>query len=95
MLFADGARRLRAMLAGVPAVEEYVAVMSAPGALTAALNWYRAMTGRDLRGLGPITLPTTYVWSTADVALGAAGALRCGNHVAADYRFVQLDGVSH
>ena len=31
---------------GVPAetVDEYVAVLSAPGALTAALNWYRAMS---------------------------------------------------
>ena len=52
MLLADDARRLRRMLSGgegdtgVPAeaIDEYVAVLSAPGALTAALNWYRAMS---------------------------------------------------
>src|SRR3954449_7609069 len=52
VLLADDARRLRRMLtggehdSGVPAeaIEEYVAVLSAPGALTAALNWYRAMS---------------------------------------------------
>src|SRR3954466_6803281 len=50
VLLEDGARRLRRMLGsraetGIPedAVEEYVEVLSAPGALTAALNWYRAM----------------------------------------------------
>src|ERR671927_1318410 len=51
VLLEDDARRLRRMLGteaetGVPAeaVDEYVAVLSAPGALTAALNWYRAMS---------------------------------------------------
>ena len=52
VLLADDARRLRRMLSGgegdsgVPAeaIDEYVAVLSAPGALTAALNWYRAMS---------------------------------------------------
>src|SRR3954454_21141504 len=49
-LLEDDMRRLRRMLGpeeqtGVPAeeVDESVAVLSAPGALTAALNWYRAM----------------------------------------------------
>ena len=39
---------------GVPAeaVDEYVAVLSAPGALTAALNWYRAMSSGDRGGPG-------------------------------------------
>lgn len=40
-------------------------------------------------------MPTTYVWSTGDVALGRVAAERCGDHVAADYRYVELDGVSH
>src|SRR5215218_6958863 len=51
VLLADDMRRLRRMLGseqetGIPAeaVDEYVAVLSAPGALTAALNWYRAMS---------------------------------------------------
>ncbi len=53
------------------AVEEYVRVLTAPGAMTAALNWYRAM-GRDFRDLPSVKVPTTYVWSTADVAVARA-----------------------
>jgi pimeloyl-ACP methyl ester carboxylesterase len=47
VLLADDARRLRRCFGdAVPAeaVDEYVAVLSAPGALTAALNGYRAMS---------------------------------------------------
>jgi pimeloyl-ACP methyl ester carboxylesterase len=101
VLLADDARRLRRMLTGsegetgVPAeaVDEYVAVLSAPGALTAALNWYRAM------GLGPkvdpVDVPTTYVWSDGDVAIGRTAAEACVNYVTGDYRFVELPGVTH
>ena len=101
VLLADDARRLRRMLSGgdvasgVPAeaIEEYVAVLTAPGALTAALNWYRAM------GLGPkvepVDVPTTYVWSDGDVAIGRTAAEACSDHVTGDYRFVELPGITH
>jgi len=67
-------------------IDHYVAAMSAPGALTAALNWYRAMT-RDLDSTPPVRVPTTYIWSTADIAIGRAGAERCGEFVDAEYDF--------
>jgi pimeloyl-ACP methyl ester carboxylesterase len=94
LLLADGARRLRAMFAPVDP-EPFVRPLTAPGALTGPLNWYRAMSGRDLAGLGPVTVPTTYVWGSADIAVGRAAAEDCAHHVAADYRFVELPGVSH
>ena len=100
VLLADDARRLRRMLGteaetGVPkeAVDEYVAVLSAPGALTAALNWYRAMSsGTKVDRVG---VPTTYVWSDGDVAIGRTAAEACGEFVTGDYRFVELRGVTH
>lgn len=99
VLLADDARRLRALFAGsglsAPGVEVYVRPLLAEGALTAALNWYRAMSSADLAGLGPVTVPTTYVWSDGDVAIGPAAAGLCAAHVAADYRFVSLAGISH
>ncbi|MDQ4036996.1 MAG: alpha/beta hydrolase [Actinomycetota bacterium] len=97
VLLADDARRLRALLTGLPAesVEHYVSVLSEPGALTATLNWYRAMHRRDFTDMPPVTVPTTYVWSTKDLAVGEAAAQKCGVHVDAAYRFVILDGVSH
>jgi pimeloyl-ACP methyl ester carboxylesterase len=101
VLLADDARRLRRMLSGgegdsgVPteAIDEYVAVLSAPGALTAALNWYRAMSS-GVR-VDRVDVPTTYVWSDGDVAIGRTAAEACANYVTGDYRFVTLPGVTH
>lgn len=70
------------------------------GALTPALGWYRAL---PLSGLGPrppawsrpVAVPTTYVWSTGDAAISRAAAERCDAFVEADYRYVELDHVSH
>jgi pimeloyl-ACP methyl ester carboxylesterase len=100
VLLADDARRLRRMLrgdgdTGVPeeAIDEYVAVLSAPGALTAALNWYRAMSS-DIR-VDTVDVPTTYVWSDADVAIGRTAAEACTEFVTGNYRFVHLPGVTH
>ncbi|HJT96000.1 MAG TPA: alpha/beta fold hydrolase [Mycobacterium sp.] len=70
-----------------------VAAMSEPGALTAALNWYRAML--MAKAPGKITVPTMYVWSDADDALLDKAAYASGNYVSADYRFETLRGVSH
>lgn len=85
------------MLTGLPpdSVDHYVSVLSEPGALTATLNWYRAMTRQDASDLQPVTVPTTYIWSTKDLAVGEAAAQKCGEYVDATYRFVILDGVSH
>jgi pimeloyl-ACP methyl ester carboxylesterase len=101
VLLADDARRLRRMLLGTDgetglsaeAVDEYVSVLSAPGALTAALNWYRAMSS-DNR-VDPVEVPTTYVWSDADVAIGRTAAEACAQFVTGDYRFVALPDVTH
>jgi pimeloyl-ACP methyl ester carboxylesterase len=86
---------LRRMLDGLPParIDAYVERFSAPGALTAALNWYRAM--RRPAQTGPITTPTLYVWSTGDAFIGEAAARGVAQHVAGPYRFEVLDGVSH
>jgi pimeloyl-ACP methyl ester carboxylesterase len=76
-------------------IDEYVAVLREPGAMTAALNWYRAMNRSDVADLTPITVPTLYVWSTGDVALGRVAAEASSQWVAGRYQFVVLDGVSH
>jgi pimeloyl-ACP methyl ester carboxylesterase len=98
VLLGDDARALRAMFGDVVAPERIasdVQAMQQPGALTAALNWYRAMSPRDADGLGLVTVPTTYVWGSADVAFSRAVAEASGDYVDADYTFVPLDGVSH
>ena len=77
------------------AVEEYVRVLTQPGAMTGALNWYRAVDLGLVEGLGPITTPTMYVWSTFDPALGREAAEATAAQVEGAYRFEVLEGVSH
>ncbi|MFI6266313.1 alpha/beta fold hydrolase [Micromonospora sp. NPDC051006] len=92
------AAALRRMLAGVgdeERVAAYAEPMRAPGALTGALNWYRAMSRGDLAAVGPVTVPTTFVWSDRDIAIGRTAAEACAEHVSGDYRFVELPGVTH
>jgi pimeloyl-ACP methyl ester carboxylesterase len=78
-----------------PELEEFVSAMSEPGALTAALNWYRAMAPEEAADIGAIEVPTLFVWSTADSAIGRRAAEDCGKFVSGPYRFEVLPGVSH
>lgn len=66
-----------------------------PGAATASLNWYRAMRYSSPRGPGRIQIPTLYVWSTKDAALGRKAAEGTVKYVDAPYRFEVFEGVSH
>jgi len=97
VLLALDAAALRRMLSGVgrDRVDRYAGPMREPGALTAALNWYRAMSRRDLAEIGAVRIPTSYVWSDRDVAIGRLAAEACADQVSGDYRFVELTGVSH
>ena len=68
----------------------------APGALTGALNWYRAMPLLDLRRVGdPVTSPTLFIWSDGDVAIDRSGVDRCADYVTGSYQLEILSGVSH
>jgi len=69
----------------------YVEAMQAPGALTAALNWYRAASPVALGRFGPVSPPTLYVWGNRDTALGRAAATETASFVTGPYRFVELD----
>jgi pimeloyl-ACP methyl ester carboxylesterase len=76
-------------------VRRFVATMLEPGALTAALNWYRATEPHSLADVGSITVPTLYVWSDQDIALGRVAAEATVQWVSGPYRFEVLPGISH
>lgn len=66
------------------------------GALNGALNWYRGMPIPDPAvRMRKVTVPTTYVWSDGDPALGRAGARLCASWVDAPYEFEALTGANH
>lgn len=91
-LLADDGARLRQL---VGAGRELSAAVGERAGLTAALNWYRAMTAADYRSCPPVQVPTTFLWSTADAALGRAQAAATARHVHGEYRYVELAEVSH
>ncbi len=86
-------RRMEGLLtaSGLPAADaaRYTRTMVG-GALTGALNWYRALPFAPHPGFGRVSVPTTYVWGEKDPALGRVAALRTAAQVSAPYRFVQL-----
>lgn len=92
---AAGLRNLYAVSGLTEGTDEYVRVLTEPYAMTGALNWYRAASIGDVQGMGDITTPTLYVWSTNDVALGRDAAEATADHVKGPYRFEVFDGVSH
>jgi len=51
---------------------EYVATFSEPGALTAALNWYRAPSNFAVGPAPKVRLPVLFIWGNRDPAVGRA-----------------------
>jgi pimeloyl-ACP methyl ester carboxylesterase len=73
----------------------YVRTLIEPGAMTAALNWYRAMDRAALVDLEPVTVPTLYVWSTGDEAMARRAAEDTAEYVRSPFTFEVLENVSH
>jgi pimeloyl-ACP methyl ester carboxylesterase len=96
LLLARGAAGLRRMLGELPPDlrEAHVDLLRQPGALTAALDWYRAVDP-ELGRTPAVTVPTMHVWSTKDVSMTPTGPRDTARWVSGPYRFEVLDGVSH
>jgi pimeloyl-ACP methyl ester carboxylesterase len=98
VVLADDAKWLRERLAagGVPAsaIEQHLSVLGHKAAMEAALAWYRAR-GAIRTPLGPIRVPTLYIWGDADDTVGRMAAEGTVDFVAAPYRFEVLSGVGH
>jgi pimeloyl-ACP methyl ester carboxylesterase len=102
---ADDGQVMRAMFAGLPesSVDEYIGVLGTPEGMRGVLDWYRAgVLAREEggpRGMDPdfpdIDVPTLYVWSDQDPAIGPTGAYATEQHVRGDYRFVVFEGIGH
>jgi pimeloyl-ACP methyl ester carboxylesterase len=97
-VLAEDARWLRERLAesGVPAaaIAEHLSVIGNAPAMEAALAWYRAR-GAIRAPLGPIAVPTLYIWGDADDTVGRLAAEGTRDFVTAPYRFEVLPGVGH
>jgi pimeloyl-ACP methyl ester carboxylesterase len=82
-------------------VDRYLTDLDRPGALTAALNWYRANLPANVFGqLTPRSLPSVQcpvlgVWSDGDHYCGEVQMQASAHHVAGPWRYVRIEGASH
>jgi pimeloyl-ACP methyl ester carboxylesterase len=73
---------------------EYLAAFAEPGALTAALNWYRATAFHPLEEDSmaiPVSTPTLFIWGNRDQAIAASGVAAQQAYLEGPYREVELD----
>jgi pimeloyl-ACP methyl ester carboxylesterase len=90
---------LRTFSRGDGDTEQWIADLSRPGALTAALNWYRANLAPRPPGqrvaLPDVTAPTMAIWSAGDHYLDGARVQQSAAHVSAPWRYEQIPEASH
>jgi pimeloyl-ACP methyl ester carboxylesterase len=82
---------------GLPAdlADRYVQRMREPGALTAALDWYRAVPLAGGAPVGTVRVPTLHVWGDGDPFLGRTATEATARFVEAPYALEVLEGVGH
>ncbi|MGW0041826.1 alpha/beta fold hydrolase [Rhodococcus sp. NPDC003348] len=98
-LFAEGTR-VRRLFLGSGMTREVadrdLAPMRERSRARGGLGWYRAMLlAAPWRPPERITVPTLYVWSDRDTALGRTAAELTARYVDGPYRFEVFEGVSH
>ena len=82
-------------------VRTQIADLARPGALTAGLNWYRAMidpttfTDETPLGLPRLTIPVLGMLGTADVALGEAQMTGSARYLDGPFTYVPVPGADH
>jgi len=77
---------------------EEIPPLREPGAMTAAVNWYRANLVSDISAnmsCGPVEIPTTLVWSDSDPSIGRGPATGSARYVYSEFRFCELPDVDH
>jgi pimeloyl-ACP methyl ester carboxylesterase len=82
-------------------MDAYVADLDRPGALTAALSWYRANTPATAFGaanplpLPPVSAPTLGIWGANDHLLGEAQMLASAGHCLGPWRYERIEDAGH
>ncbi|MFQ6019277.1 MAG: alpha/beta fold hydrolase [Dehalococcoidia bacterium] len=107
-LSADDFRRLRLMAVGSARpgtfsnadLDRFQEAWSQPGALTAAINWYRAnLTPRNLLlgefQMPPVSVPTRILWGVRDAFLERSLGDQSQEFVAAPCTFIPIEDAGH
>lgn len=100
LLQRDDWKLFRELTRGDGDLERHLDDLARPGALTAALNWYRANAAPheelESRGLVPaVVAPTLGLWSSGDNYLTEDSMRRSEEHVTGPWRYERIEGASH
>jgi pimeloyl-ACP methyl ester carboxylesterase len=57
--------------------------------------WYRAAGSLTAVEVGPVTVPTLYLWGDADATVGPSAARFTADFVTGPFRFEVLPGIGH
>ena len=99
LLMHDDWRLFREWTRGDGDTERAVADLSRPGALTAALNWYRASWRPDAElregSLPSVAADTLGIWSDGDHYLVEEQMTASAEYVVGEWRYERIEGASH
>jgi pimeloyl-ACP methyl ester carboxylesterase len=94
----DNFKTLRAVLeregVGNVNLDAHFQTLGEPGGLEAAISWYRANNIASA-AIPAVSVPTLYVWGTADASVGRRAAELTEQFVSGPYRFVEVEGGGH
>jgi pimeloyl-ACP methyl ester carboxylesterase len=80
-------------------IDRWIASLSRPGALTSALNWYRAAGGPPpppgAAPPPPVACPVLGIWSDGDHYLTEYPLQSSGERIKGAFRYERLEGASH
>ncbi len=97
LLTYGGQTRLRKLLAQLPEERrnEYLGILAEPGALTAALNWYRAMdtelAAADDSLATVVQTPTLFIWGNQDGVVARSSVESQRPYMTGPFREMELD----
>lgn len=100
VLRRDGWKFFREWVRDHPECDKWIRDLERPGALTAALNWYRANLTPESLFAEPPALPkvradTLGLWSTGDAYLTEEQMVASGSFVDGSWSYERVDGASH
>ena len=81
----------------VKETDRWIANLSRPGALTAALNWYRAANAPPAAGAAPpqVTMPVLGIWSDGDAYLTEIRMKTSGERIKGPFKYERISNASH
>jgi pimeloyl-ACP methyl ester carboxylesterase len=93
-------RGLREWTRGQGDLDRAIASFQRPGALSAALNWYRAHSrprpiSSSPAAFPPIRCPVLGIWGDGDAFIDEATVKNSGEHLAGPWQYEKIAGASH